>query len=89
MHPEEGHKNDPRDETPLLQGQAERAGAGEEKALIWSNSGLSVSKEEKEGDRLFNRVYDNRTQGNGFKLKDGRFRLDISKMSFPSRVVRN
>ena len=34
MHPEEGHKNDPRDETPLLQGQAERAGAGEEKALI-------------------------------------------------------
>ena len=27
MHPEEGHKSDPRDGTPLLQGQAERAGA--------------------------------------------------------------
>ena len=36
MHPEEGHKNDPRDGTPLLQGQADRAGAvqpGEEKVL--------------------------------------------------------
>ena len=34
-HPEEGHKNDPRDGTPLLRGQVERAGAvqhGEEKA---------------------------------------------------------
>ena len=26
-YPEEGHENDPRGETPLLQGQAERAGA--------------------------------------------------------------
>jgi len=26
-HPEEGHKNDPRDGTPLLRGQAERAEA--------------------------------------------------------------
>ena len=25
--PEEGHRNDPRDGTPLLRGQAERAGA--------------------------------------------------------------
>jgi len=35
VHPEESHKNDPRDGTPLLQEQAERAGAvqpGEEKA---------------------------------------------------------
>ena len=34
--PEEGHKNDLRDGTPLLQGQAERAGAfqpGKEKAV--------------------------------------------------------
>jgi len=33
--PEEGHKNDPRDGTPPLQGQAERAGTvhpGDEKA---------------------------------------------------------
>ena len=26
-HPEEGHKHDPRDGTPLLRGQAVRAGA--------------------------------------------------------------
>ena len=35
-HPEAGHKNDPWNGTPLLQGQAERAGAvlpGEEKAV--------------------------------------------------------
>ena len=35
MHPKECHKNEPKDGTPLLQGQAERAGAvhlSEEKA---------------------------------------------------------
>jgi len=45
--PEEGHKNNPRDGTPPLCGQAERAGAvqpGEEKALGRPESGLSVSK---------------------------------------------
>jgi len=43
LHPEEGHKNDPRDGTPLLLGQAERAGAvqpGEGKALGRPESGL-------------------------------------------------
>ena len=46
MRPEEGHKNYARDETSLLLGQAERAGAvqpGEEKAPEISDSGLSVS----------------------------------------------
>ena len=45
--PEEGNKNDPRDGTPPLQGQAERTGAvqpGEEKALGKPESSLSVSK---------------------------------------------
>ena len=49
VHPEEGHKNDPRDGTPLLHEKAERAGAvqpGEEKALGRPESGLSVSKGE-------------------------------------------
>ena len=47
LHPEEGHRNAPMDGTPLLQGQAERAGSvqhGEEKALERPESCLSVSK---------------------------------------------
>jgi len=43
----------------------------------------------KAGEGLFTRAWNDKTQGNGFKLKEGRFTLHIRKKFFTMRLVRH
>jgi len=54
-------------------------------AAVWYLKGAY----KKDGDKLFSRACCNKTSGNGFKPKEGRFRLDIRKKFFIMREVKH
>jgi len=63
-----------------------------EKGRLWGDLRAAASTKKaykKDGDNLFSRACCDRTKGNGFKLKAGRFRLDMRKTFFTMRVVRH
>jgi len=43
----------------------------------------------KDRDNLFNKTCCDRTRSNGFKLREGRFRLDIRKKVFTLKAVKH
>jgi len=64
-----------------------------EKCLLWGDLIVGFQYLEgaykKDGDRPFSRACSNRTRGDGFKQKEGRFRLDRRKKLFMMRVVKH
>ncbi|KAK4816939.1 hypothetical protein QYF61_025435 [Mycteria americana] len=61
---------------------------GEEDALGRPYSSLPGTYR-KDRDRLFSKACCDRTRSNGFKLREGRFRLDVRKKFFTMRVVKH
>jgi len=58
---------------------------GDLRAAFWYLKGAY----EQDGENLFRRACCDRIRSNGFKLREGRFRLDIRKKYFATRVVKH
>jgi len=86
--PEKGHKDDLRAGSPLLRGKAEAVRPvqpGEEKAAgrPYSSLPLPEGRPTRKKERGFLQGHlGNQTRDNSFKLKEGRFKLDIRKKFF-------
>ena len=84
MHPEEGHKNDPRDRISPCKGRLRELGLfslekrtlGGDQRVAFHCLKRGCKKEE---DKLFSRFCCDRTRGSSFKLREERLRLDIRK----------
>ena len=89
--PEEGHKDDQRAGAPPLRRQKTGRGSLEKRRLrvdLITAFQCPRGVYKQKGSQLFTRVDISRTRGNGYKLKEGRFRLDVRGKFFTMRVVK-